>query len=75
MTSGELQSGHQCYQKVTAFLRKHVALIGIVASVIGIASGTKMVFKHNDFGYFLIAVWALILVAWLGRTLTNQARS
>ena len=47
----------------------------ILASVIFIAVAIRMIFRHKDFGWFLLPVWAFLLAFWVRQAFKQRVKS
>ena len=45
--------------------------IWIMLSIVWIGGGIRMVIRHNDFGWFLVATWAFVLITYMRRAFRN----
>jgi hypothetical protein len=62
-----LPNGRRCSQKSL--------VLWILVSVIYIAAAVRMFVHHNDLGWFLLPVWAFVMVVWLSRLLKERAKT
>lgn len=49
-------------------------VLWILVSVIYVAGAVRMIVHHNDLGWFLLPVWAFVMVVWLSRALKGQLK-
>jgi hypothetical protein len=48
--------------------RRDIAIgIWIMLSIVWIGGGIRMIMRHNDFGWFLVAIWVFVLVMYMRR--------
>jgi hypothetical protein len=45
--------------------------IWIMLSIVWIGGGIRMIMRHNDFGWFLVAIWVFVLVMYMRSALRN----
>jgi hypothetical protein len=64
--SKSLISGH-------SYSRRHLALFILVA-IMGIATAVGMIVHHHDIGWFVMPVWAFVLIGWVNRALKQWAK-
>jgi hypothetical protein len=53
--------------------RKYLAL-GILSSLVYIASAIRMIVHHNDLGWFLLPCWALVFALWFRHASRQKAK-
>jgi hypothetical protein len=49
-------------------------VLWILVSVIYVAGSVRMIVHHNDLGWFLLPVWAFVMVVWLSRALKGRVK-
>jgi len=45
--------------------------IWMMLSIVWIGGGIRMIMRHNDFGWFLVAIWIFVLVMYMRRAFRN----